>query len=125
MFVPLARGNAFVEAAPERQSQDVLNSAAGPWRYALSADRRWALVYDAAGRNLAEVHRPALATGPNGRQLTFDNVVRLMSVAPDLLALLQETVAPGGIGPHEYSRPGGYRERAQAVIALLLDAGIG
>ncbi|WP_298700191.1 hypothetical protein [uncultured Variovorax sp.] len=99
--------------------------ADGPWRFALSADRRWALVCDADGRNLAEVHRPALGTGPIGRPLTFEQVVRLMGAAPDLLALLQETMAPGGIGPHEFSRRGGYRDRAHAVLAMLQQDGIG
>lgn len=34
-----------------------------------------------------------------------------------LLALVREAAAPGGIGPHEFSRPGGWRERALAAIA--------
>lgn len=88
----------------------------GPWSYAISPDRRWALVCDAAGRNLAEVHRPAVAIGPDGRLLTFEQVVRLMCAAPELLALLEASVMPGGIGPHEFGRPGGYRERALAAL---------
>lgn len=91
--------------------------AIGHWTYAVSPDRRWALVCDDAGRNLAEVHRPAVAVGPEGRLLTFEALVRLMCAAPELLALLEETVAPGGIGPHEFSRPGGYRDRALATLA--------
>jgi len=76
------------------------------------------LVHDAQGRNLAEVHRPAIATGPDGRTLTFEQIVRLMSAAPDLVALLEESVAPGGIGEHAFSRPGGYRDRARALLAV-------
>lgn len=34
-----------------------------------------------------------------------------------LLALVREASAPGGIGPHEFYRPGGWRERALAAIA--------
>lgn len=34
-----------------------------------------------------------------------------------MLALLREAAAPGGVGPHEFSRPGGWRERALAAIA--------
>ena len=38
----------------------------------------------------------------------------------EALDMLAEVTAPGGIGPHEFSRPGGYRER---VIALLAKHG--
>lgn len=87
------------------------------WRWMLSPDHRWALVHDAQGRNLAEVHRPALATEPDGRFLTFAQVVRLMSAAPELLALVEETVASGGIDAHAFARTGGYRDRALALLA--------
>ena len=34
-----------------------------------------------------------------------------------LLALVEQAAVPGGIGEHEFSRPGGWRERAERVIA--------
>lgn len=34
-----------------------------------------------------------------------------------LLELVREISVPGGIGPHEFSRPGGYRARCIAAIA--------
>ena len=85
----------------------------------MSDDGRWALIYDAHARNLAEVHRPAVATGPLGRSLCFAQVVTLMRAAPELHALLQESVEAAGIGPHAFSRPGGYRERVLALLAQL------
>lgn len=33
-----------------------------------------------------------------------------------MLALLEPACAPGGIGPHEFSRPGGWRERAEKLV---------
>lgn len=92
---------------------------AGAWKAVLSGDGCWALVYDGQGRNLAEVHRPKLSTGPLGRSLCFAQVVALMRAAPELCALLQESVAPGGVGPHEFSRPGGYRDRVLALLGRL------
>lgn len=89
------------------------------WVCTLSADRRWALISDAQGRNIAELHRPPLSTGPLGRSLTFEQTAQLMAAAPELLELLRETVAPGGIGSHEFTRPGGYRERALALLASV------
>ncbi|MDN4592088.1 hypothetical protein DBA29_26770 [Xenophilus aerolatus] len=91
----------------------------GAWKAVLSGDGCWALVYDAQGRNLAEVHRPKLSTGPLGRSLCFAQVVALMRAAPDLSKLLQESIAPSGIGPHEFSRPGGYRDRVLALLDQL------
>lgn len=37
----------------------------------------------------------------------------------DLSALVREAAVPGGIGPHEFSRPGGWLERAKAVLARI------
>ncbi len=33
-----------------------------------------------------------------------------------MLALLEPACTPGGIGPHEFSRPGGWRERAEKLV---------
>jgi hypothetical protein len=37
----------------------------------------------------------------------------------DLQALIREAAVPGGVGPHEFSRPGGWLERAKAVLARI------
>ncbi|MFS2053485.1 hypothetical protein [Variovorax sp.] len=89
------------------------------WRYALSVDRRWALVFDAQGRNLGEVHRPALAAGPDGRLLTFEQVVRLMCAAPRMRTLLQEIVASGGADVPASRAQDGCLARARALLAEL------
>lgn len=34
-----------------------------------------------------------------------------------LLALVEQAAVPGGVGEHDFSRPGGWRERAGRVIA--------
>jgi len=39
--------------------------------------------------------------------------------AGELAGLLRQAAAPGGIGQHEFSRPGGWRERALATLAML------
>lgn len=36
---------------------------------------------------------------------------------PELLALVREVSAPGGVSPTEFSRPGGFRARCLAAIA--------
>ena len=36
-----------------------------------------------------------------------------------LLGLVQEASVPGGIGPHEFSRAGGWLQRAQSVLAKI------
>jgi hypothetical protein len=41
----------------------------------------------------------------------------LIAAAPDLLELVRLAACPLGIGSHEFTRPGGWRERAQAAIA--------
>lgn len=40
-----------------------------------------------------------------------------LAAASDMLALVQEAACPGGIGQHEFSRPGGWLDRAHAAIA--------
>lgn len=40
-----------------------------------------------------------------------------------LLGLVREASAPGGIGEHEFSRPGGWRERALKVLGGLEQGG--
>lgn len=89
------------------------------WCCALSPDGRWALVHDAQGRNLAEIHRPAVATGPDGRERTFAQVVRLMSAAPDLMTLVEEFAASGGTDGHAFYGPGGYKDLALALLVAL------
>lgn len=44
-------------------------------------------------------------------------IARLLNTEADILALLLQVSAPGGIGPHEFTRPGGFRERVLAAIA--------
>jgi len=118
--VPRARRIPSADATPSSIELPARRArGAGAWKAVLSSDGCWALVYDAQGRNLAEVHRPKLSTGPLGRSLCFAQVVALMRAAPELCALLQESVAPDGIGPHEFSRPGGYRDRVLAVLDRL------
>lgn len=43
-----------------------------------------------------------------------ENLREQLAEALDMLA---EAAAPGGIGPHEFSRPGGYRARVIAILA--------
>ncbi|VTY23869.1 Uncharacterised protein [Xylophilus ampelinus] len=74
------------------------------WRYALSADRQWALVCDAEGRNLAEIHRPAVTTGPFGRTRTFEEVVGLMAAGPDLVDLLDGLARSGQLSADAQSQ---------------------
>lgn len=37
-------------------------------------------------------------------------------VVERLADLVREAAVPGGIGPHEFSRPGGWRDRAVALL---------
>lgn len=71
------------------------------------ASVRMRLVRLVASRFLAGVGR-SLTSTPDG------------TPAPPLFdrfaALLQEAVVPGGIGAHEFDRPGGWRERAQRAL---------
>lgn len=61
-------------------------------------------IVDAHGRIVAEhIHDPADAA--------------LLVQSPRLYALVLEATAPGGLGPGEYERPGGWRDRALAAIA--------
>jgi hypothetical protein len=82
------------------------------WQHAMSPDRRWALICDAEGRNLAEIHRPALTTGPEGRTRTFEEVVRLMAAAPELLAVLDRIASSRGLDP-------GVARRARAMLSAI------
>ena len=45
------------------------------------------------------------------------DVFSLREQLDEALDMLAEAAAPGGIGPHEFSRPGGYRERVIAILA--------
>ena len=36
-----------------------------------------------------------------------------------LLGLVREAAVPGGIGPHEFTRPGGWLQRAQSVLSKI------
>lgn len=112
---PLAGAPGVTPRTPHAAGVSAPSQAVRVWRYALSADRRWALLVDGQGRNLAEVHRPVLAAGPEGRLLTFEQVVRLMCGAPQLRALLQEGVEAGEAG----GAPAGWLERARALLAEL------
>jgi hypothetical protein len=40
-------------------------------------------------------------------------------VVEGLADLVREAAVPGGVGPHEFSRPGGWRERAVALLERL------
>ncbi|MTJ93894.1 MAG: hypothetical protein F8N36_13705 [Desulfovibrio sp.] len=44
---------------------------------------------------------------------------RLIQNAPALLALVRQVAVPGGIGPHEFTRPGGWLERATLALAKI------
>jgi len=112
-FEPAAAGGASGAGGPREPQASIV------WRYALSVDRHWALVFDAQGRNLGEVHRPALAAGPDGRLLTFEQVVRLMCAAPRMRTLLQEIVAAGGADVPASRAQDGCLARARALLAEL------
>lgn len=88
-----------------------------PWHAAVSADRGWALLIDAQGRNIAEVHRPAVAAGPLGRTLTFAQAVQLMAAAPELLGLVHAMTAVEADGTGQFVFPAGWREQAQRLLA--------
>ncbi|GEM_PF-976347 len=45
-----------------------------------------------------------------------ENAGKVLLAAYDLLRLVEEAAVPGGIGPHEFSRPGGWLERANQVL---------
>lgn len=87
------------------------------WHAALSADHGWALLIDAQGRNIAEVHRPAVAAGPLGRALTFAQAVQLMAAAPELLALVRAMAAVEADGTGQLAIPALWREQAQRLLA--------
>jgi len=97
--------------------------AAGPpaaWQCVFSADHRWSLIYDEHFHNLAEIHRPALPTGPDAPPaMRFEEAVLLMRAAPQLLVLLQDMAMsdPGGAGAR--LQPGGYRARARSLLRSL------
>lgn len=42
----------------------------------------------------------------------------------ELLSLVQEAAVPGGVGPYEFSRPGGWLDRAKAVLGKLVEGGV-
>lgn len=46
-----------------------------------------------------------------------ENVGKVLMAAYDLLYLVEDAAAPGGIGPYEFSRPGGWLERANLALA--------
>lgn len=46
-------------------------------------------------------------------------ISRIAQERDELADLLREAIAPGGIGPREFSRPGGWRERAMQLLKDL------
>lgn len=104
---------------PAEDPSILATAGVGPWHAAMSEDRRWALLCDSAGRNLGEIHRPALSVGPLGRPLTFEQVVRLMSAAPEMHDLVQALAALDETDGDSVASLASLRDRARALLGAL------